>query len=109
MINSSNHFQNISTLSILDVVGNPMTSESSDYRLFTIYHVQSLRALDGIPVDQVEEGIARETYGGRLTQDFVAERLGHSNFVEVCELDLPNQGLRNIDLGDGDSFNYLTR
>ena len=45
----------------------------------------------------------------RLTQDFVAEKLGHSNFVEVCELDLPSQGLRNIDLGNGDSFSYLTR
>lgn len=59
-------------------------------------------------MDNVEEGHAKDTFGGRLTQDFVAEKLGHSNFVEVCELDLPSQGLRNIDLGNGDSFSYLT-
>lgn len=86
-----------------------MANESPDHRLFVVYHIQSLRALDGIPVDSVEEGLARDVYGGRLTQDFVAERLGHSNFVEVCELDLPNQGIRNIDLGSGEPFGYLTR
>ena len=96
-------------MSILDLAGNPITNESPDHRLFTIYHLQSLRALDGIPVDPMEEGLAKDVYGGRLTQDFVAERLGHSNFVEVCELDLPNQGIRNIDLGAGEAFGYLTR
>eukprot|EP00795_Rhopilema_esculentum_P008396 gene8396-14373_t len=102
------HLKNIQSLAILDLIGNPITGESSDYRIFIIYHIQSLRALDGKAIDQMEETIAKDTYGGRLTQDFVAERLGHSNFVEVCELDLPSQGLRSIDLGNGESFSYLT-
>eukprot|EP00794_Sanderia_malayensis_P011827 gene11827-13052_t len=100
--------QTISNLRILDLAGNPLAKEASDYRLFAIFHLQTLRAFDGIPVDQFEESLARDTYGGKLTQDFVAERLGHSNFVEVCELDLPNLGLRNIDLGDGTLFKFLT-
>jgi len=102
------HLKSISGLSILDLAGNPIACESPDHRLFTIYHIQSLRALDGILVDPMEETLAKDVYGGRLTQDFVAERLGHSNFVEVCELDLPNQGIRNIDLGSAEAFGYLT-
>lgn len=48
-------------------------------------------------------------FGGRLTQDFVAERLGHSSFVEIKELDLPNCSLRTVDLGVGDQFINLRR
>ncbi|KAK2551434.1 Leucine-rich repeat-containing protein 9 [Acropora cervicornis] len=43
----------------------------------------------------------------RLTSDFIAERLGHSNFSEVRELDLPHSSLRTVDLGTSDVFFHL--
>ena len=48
-------------------------------------------------------------FGGRLTPDFVAEKLGHSNFLDVREMDLPNSGIRIVDLGPGEIFNNLRR
>ena len=48
--------------------------------------------------------MAKDTFGGRLTPDFVAEKLGHSNFNEVRELDFPNSSLRTVDLGPPEQF-----
>lgn len=47
---------------------------------------------------------ARELLGGRLTSDFVAERVGHSVFSEIRELDVPQLSLKSIDLGTGEAF-----
>ena len=45
----------------------------------------------------------------RLTPDFIAERLGHANFSELRELDLPYCSLRTVDLGTKDVFINLRR
>ncbi|PIK59195.1 hypothetical protein BSL78_03892 [Apostichopus japonicus] len=89
---------------ILDLCGNPVSRESENYRLFVVYHLRTLKALDGIAVESSEGGNARDIFGGRLTQDFVAEKLGHSNFHEVQELDFPQFSLRLVDLGSGEHF-----
>lgn len=52
---------------------------------------------------------ARDAFGGRLTHDFIAEKLGHSNFRDLQELDFPNCGIRSIDLGNGEQFPLLRR
>lgn len=57
----------------------------------------------------MEGNLAKDTFGGRLTPDFVAEKLGHSNFHDVRELDLPNCSIRIVDLGIGDTFLNLRR
>ena len=57
----------------------------------------------------MEGNQAKDTFGGRLTPDFVAEKLGHSNFQDVRELDLPNSNVRIVDLGMGDTFLNLRR
>ena len=59
--------------------------------------------------ESFEGNQAKDTFGGRLSQDFVAERLGHANFNEIRELDLPQAGIRTVDLGNGDSFLHLRR
>lgn len=41
--------------------------------------------------------------------DFVAERLGHANFAELQEIDLPHCDLRTIDVGNGEVFRNLRR
>lgn len=45
----------------------------------------------------------------RLTNDFVAEHLGHANFADVRELDFPHCSIRTIDLGNGEAFKNLRR
>ena len=42
---------------------------------------------------------ARDLFGGRLTSDFVVERVGHSNLPELTELDVSNCAIRVVDLG----------
>jgi hypothetical protein len=45
----------------------------------------------------------------RMTMDFVAERLGHANFADLQEIDLPHSDLRTIDVGNGEVFRNLRR
>nr|XP_022332451.1 leucine-rich repeat-containing protein 9-like isoform X3 [Crassostrea virginica] len=94
----------LSNLVILDLFGNPVATETDNYRLFIIYHLKNLKALDGSAIEAMEGNLAKDTFGGRLTPDFVAEKLGHSNFQDVRELDLPNCSIRIVDLGVGDTF-----
>lgn len=98
------NLKTITNLLILDLCGNPFASASQNYRLFVIYHLTTLKALDGLAVETSEGSLAKDTFGGRLTPDFIAERLGHSNFSELRELDLPNSSLRTVDLGTKDVF-----
>ncbi|XP_077999840.1 leucine-rich repeat-containing protein 9-like isoform X2 [Glandiceps talaboti] len=98
------HLKNLPNFVILDLYGNPVASEADNYRLFVVYHLKTLKALDGIAIESSEGGTAKDTFGGRLTQDFVAERLGHANFLEVRELDFPTCGIRQVDLGTGEHF-----
>ncbi|XP_064621486.1 leucine-rich repeat-containing protein 9-like isoform X3 [Lineus longissimus] len=98
------YLKNLPNFVILDLAGNPVAKETENYRLFIIYHLRSLKALDGQAVESAEASTARETFGGRLTADFVAERIGHSNFDEVRELDLPNCSIRTVDLSTADQF-----
>ena len=37
----------LSNLVILDLFGNPVATETDNYRLFIIYHLKNLKALDG--------------------------------------------------------------
>lgn len=101
------YLKSIPSLMILDMFGNPLVEESRYYRLFVIYHLQNLKVLDGTRVDFTEGGIAKDTFGGKLSTDFIAEKLGHSNFLELCELDLPNCNLQSVELGSSTSFNNL--
>ncbi|XP_033624638.1 leucine-rich repeat-containing protein 9-like [Asterias rubens] len=97
------NLKNLPNFVILDLCGNPVASVDN-YRLFVVYHLKTLKALDGIAVESSEGGTAKDKFGGRLTQDFVAEKLGHSNFHEVRELDFPQSILRQVDLGTGEHF-----
>ncbi|KAJ8308256.1 hypothetical protein KUTeg_013130 [Tegillarca granosa] len=94
----------LSNLVILDLFGNPVCFDTDNYRLFIIYHLKNLKALDGSAIEASEGNMAKDTFGGRLTPDFVAEKLGHATFHDVRELDLPNCAVRIVDLGMGDAF-----
>ena len=44
--------------------GNPVV-QSENYRLFIIYHLSNLKALDGVAIEANEEGSAKDAFGGR--------------------------------------------
>ncbi|CAL1540956.1 unnamed protein product [Lymnaea stagnalis] len=96
--------KSLPNLVILDMYGNPMVTAVENYRLFIIYHLRALKALDGSAIEVQEGSTAKDMFGGRLTLDFVAEKLGHSTFAEIRELDLPNCAIRTVDLGTGELF-----
>ena len=66
-------------------------------------------SLIGCAQDAAETQQAVELFGGRMTQDFVAERLGHSRFTELKELSVSHCSIHAIDLGDPRPFSNLCR
>ena len=91
-------------LIILDLSGNPVCSRP-EYRLYSIFHVKRLKVLDGLGVESSEQNAANETYSGRLTDEFIVEKLGHKFFDHVSELDLSSNKIRDTaNCITGDTF-----
>ena len=47
----------------------------------------SRKVLDGIPIEVAEQAAAKSKYSGRLTRDFLEERLGHGMFDRIRDMD----------------------
>ena len=58
----------------------------------------ALQVLDGSAVEAGEQAASRNLYAGRLTLDGLVERVGHTHFDRLRELDLSGLGLK--ELGD---------
>ena len=102
------HLKAFNNLVILDLFGNPIVSSSpQNYRLFVVYHLKSLKALDGMAISLGDLNQAREFFGGKLTVDFVADKLRVNDFTQVRELDFPNCAIRYVDLGRSSMFTSL--
>lgn len=43
-------FQGLANLIILDLYGNPLVEKLDNYRIYVVFHLPSLKALDGIAV-----------------------------------------------------------
>lgn len=43
-------FQGLTNLIILDLYGNPLVEKLENYRIYVVFHLPSLKALDGIAV-----------------------------------------------------------
>ena len=93
------HLKSIGSLSILDTSNNPFCNDPR-YRLFVVYHLKSIRSLDGSPIEVSELNESRDLFGGKLTCDFIAERIGHSRFDEIKFLDFPQSNIKLVDLSD---------
>ncbi|KAM9294045.1 leucine-rich repeat-containing protein 9 [Gastrophryne carolinensis] len=98
------HLKGLGNLVILDLCGNPISLKNENYRLFVIFHLSSLKALDGSAVDQLESENAKDVFGGRLSSDMIAEKLGHQNFTELKELNWRSSSIRSVDLVPADQF-----
>ena len=94
-------------LIILDLSGNPLCAHAT-YRLYTVYHLRRLKVLDGVGVDSAEQSAARERYSGRLTAEFLEEKIGHAYFEAIRELDLASCRIREIEGLSGQKFRCLS-
>lgn len=92
------HLKQLSSLLILDLWSNPMCVDPK-YRLFLIYNLKSLKSLDGFLIESSELSEARETFGGKLTCDFIAEKFPNVKLNEIKNLEFPQCSLRLVDLG----------
>ncbi|XP_038193767.1 leucine-rich repeat-containing protein 9 [Arvicola amphibius] len=98
------NLKGLCNLVILDMYGNIIIWNQENYRLFVIFHLPELKALDGLPIDPPEIENAKDLFGGRLTSDMIAERQGHSNFVQMQELNWTSSSIRTVDLIPVDQF-----
>ncbi|MCJ8731078.1 hypothetical protein PDJAM_G00191760 [Pangasius djambal] len=98
------HLKTLSNLIILDLYGNPLTRALDSYRAYLIFHLPSLKALDGTAVEVSECENAKDVFGGRLTADMLAERLGQCDYREMEELELPGGSIRTVDLAPAELF-----
>uniref|UniRef100_A0A3B3D7C6 Leucine rich repeat containing 9 n=1 Tax=Oryzias melastigma TaxID=30732 RepID=A0A3B3D7C6_ORYME len=99
------HFlKELANLIILDLYGNPLVEKLENYRIFVIFHLPSLKALDGVAVDASECESAKSMFKGRLTTDMVVEKLGHSNYTEIIYLTLQSCSIRMVDLSPPELF-----
>ncbi|XP_056616186.1 leucine-rich repeat-containing protein 9 isoform X3 [Triplophysa dalaica] len=101
------HLKTLSSLIILDLYGNLLVSKLENYRIYMVFHLPSLRALDGVAVEMCESEAAKDVFEGRLTADMVAEKLGHTNYRELSELNLQSSSIRMVDLAPANLFGNL--
>ncbi|CAO2586559.1 Leucine-rich repeat-containing protein 9 [Lemmus lemmus] len=98
------NLKGLCNLVILDIYGNIIIWNQENYRLFVIFHLPELKALDGLSIEPPEIENAKDLFGGRLTSDMIAERQGHSNFVQMQELNWTSSAIRAVDLIPVDHF-----
>ncbi|CAJ1073591.1 leucine-rich repeat-containing protein 9 isoform X2 [Xyrichtys novacula] len=94
----------LSNLIILDLYGNPLLERLENYRIYVVFHLPSLKALDGTAVEVTECKKAKDMFWGRLNPDMVAEKLGHSTFTNVTFLTMQDRSIRMVDLSPSDQF-----
>uniref|UniRef100_A0A3P9HJB9 Leucine rich repeat containing 9 n=1 Tax=Oryzias latipes TaxID=8090 RepID=A0A3P9HJB9_ORYLA len=98
------YLKRLANLIILDLCGNALAEKLESYRIFVIFHLTSLKALDGVAVDASECESAKSMFKGRLTTDMVVEKLGHSNYTEILYLTLHSCSIRMVDLSPAELF-----
>ncbi|XP_008282448.1 leucine-rich repeat-containing protein 9 [Stegastes partitus] len=98
------YLKGLANLIILDLCGNPLVEKLENYRIYVVFHLPSLKALDGFAVEVSECESAKNMFRGRLTMDTVAEKLGHSNYTEITYLTLQSCSIRMVDLSPADQF-----
>uniref|UniRef100_A0A673U1C3 Leucine rich repeat containing 9 n=1 Tax=Suricata suricatta TaxID=37032 RepID=A0A673U1C3_SURSU len=98
------NLKGLCNLVILNIYGNIIVWNQENYRLFVIFHLPELKALDGIAIEPPETECAKDLFGGRLTSDMIAERQGHSNFTQMQELNWTSSSISTVDLIPVDQF-----
>mmetsp|Transcript_30380 Transcript_30380/g.98592 ORF Transcript_30380/g.98592 Transcript_30380/m.98592 type:complete len:874 (+) Transcript_30380:1837-4458(+) len=84
-------------LIIMDLSGNRLCA-SQDYRLYVLFRLRRLKVLDGTSVLADESNLAREKFSGKLTREFLFDRLEHASFASVCQLEISSLKLRDLSI-----------
>lgn len=95
-------------LIILDLTGNPVC-KLQNFRLFTVFHLNRLKILNGSGVTLKDQTQAKDIYMGKLTIELLGEKIGHFNFKNITELDLRNCKIKEIDCLSGSDFRSLRK
>ncbi|KAJ3322494.1 hypothetical protein HDV06_003038 [Boothiomyces sp. JEL0866] len=95
-------------LIILDLTLNAVC-KVPNFRLFTIFHLNRLKILNGTGITAKDQTQAKEMYMGKLTIELLGEKIGHFNFKNITELDLRNCKIREIDCLAGGEFRSLRK
>ncbi|XP_055009676.1 leucine-rich repeat-containing protein 9-like [Boleophthalmus pectinirostris] len=101
------YLKGLTNLIILDLHGNPLVEKLENYRIYVVFQISSLKALDGIAVEETECKNAKGMFSGRLTSDMVFEKLGHSKYSEITNLSMVSNSIRMVDLSPADLFDAL--
>lgn len=89
------HLKNLNKLIILDMSGNPMANDESA-RSYVIFSLKKLKVLDGLSIDPQEMNVAKDMFGGRLTEEILESRLGGVQQSQARSLDLSECKLRSF-------------
>ncbi|XP_041710984.1 leucine-rich repeat-containing protein 9 isoform X2 [Coregonus clupeaformis] len=73
-------------------IGNNIITTTRD-----IYHLKEMTECEN----------AKDVFGGRLTPDMVAEKLGHSNYSDIVDLNLQSSAISMVDLAPADLFQNM--
>ncbi|CAL8300363.1 unnamed protein product [Boreogadus saida] len=98
------HLKALSHLIILELHGNPLVDKLENYRMYVVFQLPALKALDGVGVEVTESKNAKDVFSGRLLPDMVAEQLGHSRYSDVRVLRMQACSIRMVDLTPTDLF-----
>ena len=60
----------------------------------------SPQVLDGVPIEAAEQAAAKSKHSGRLTRDFLEERLGHTMFDQIRDMDCSSLKVDPVDVAD---------
>uniref|UniRef100_A0A8C5DWW1 Leucine rich repeat containing 9 n=1 Tax=Gouania willdenowi TaxID=441366 RepID=A0A8C5DWW1_GOUWI len=101
------YMKGLTNLIILDLYGNPLMEQLENYRIYAVFHIPTLKALDGVAVEMAERDRARIVFTGRLLPDTIAEKLGHTHYQEITKLSMPSCSIRTVDLTPTDLFSNL--
>jgi hypothetical protein len=58
--------------------------------------VLGAQVLDGCTIDASEQAAAKSRYAGRLTLDYLEEKIGHKFFTHIRELDISGLRIRDV-------------
>ncbi|KAJ3612707.1 hypothetical protein NHX12_018965, partial [Muraenolepis orangiensis] len=94
----------LTNLIILELHGNPLVDALENYRIYMLFQLPALKALDGMGVEVTEFENAKDVFGGLLTPDMVAEKLGHYTYSDLSDLTMPACSIRMVDLTPTDLF-----
>ncbi|XP_034051302.1 leucine-rich repeat-containing protein 9 isoform X2 [Thalassophryne amazonica] len=100
------HLKILTNLIILDLYGNPL-EKVENYRMYVVFHLPSLKALDGLAVEVTECENAKDIFVGRLNADMVIDKLGHLNITDINSLTLQFCSISMVDLAPPHLFSHL--